>query len=111
MTAGWYGIDLDGTLARDDEGLLKGEIGSPVPEMVRFVKKLHGHGIEVRIMTARASNMTDREKKTLQSWLLEHIGFIPRITNSKDYDMVRLYDDRAVGIKPNTGRREDGKQL
>jgi hypothetical protein len=106
---GWIGVDLDGTLARDDEGLLDGEIGSPIPAMVKRVRKWHGAGIEVRIVTARAGTMTDREKRTLQAWLLENIGFIPRITNSKDYQMKELWDDRAVQVIPNTGRRSDGK--
>lgn len=106
----WVGIDLDGTLAKHGE-FDPAKIGAPIPDMVRFVKKLHGHGIEVRIMTARANDITDRNKKNLQAWLLEHLGFIPRITSSKDYEMSALYDDRAVGIVPNEGRRVDGRRL
>ena len=108
---GWTGIDLDGTLARDDEGLLDGEIGSPIPDMVRFVKRLHGHGVEVRILTARATDMDEKEKKRIRAWLYENLGFIPAITATKDKRMACLYDDRAVGIVPNEGRRADGKRL
>ena len=109
--SGWYGFDLDGTLARDDENLLDGEIGSPIPDMVRFVKKLHGHGQEVRILTARAAHMDEKEARRLRAWLFEVLGFIPRITASKDKDMKVLYDDRAIGIVPNEGRRADRKRL
>ena len=108
---GWIGIDLDGTLARDDEDLLDGEIGSPIPDMVRFVKRLHGHGKEVRLFTARASDMDDKERKRLRAWCLDTLGFIPAITCTKDKSMVALYDDRAIGIVPNEGRRADGKRL
>src|ERR1700733_1490998 len=108
MSNGWYGVDLDGTLARDDEGLMDGEIGSPIPAMVKRIRKWHGAGDEVRIVTARAGTMTDREKRTLQAWLLENIGFIPQITCSKDKAMLQLWDDRAVQVVPNTGRRADG---
>ncbi len=105
----WIGVDLDGTLARDDENLLAGEIGSPIPAMVRRIKRWHGHGLEVKIVTARAREMTDRQKKSLQAWLLEHIGFIPPITDRKDYEMTALWDDKAVQVIPNTGKRADGK--
>ena len=108
---GWIGVDLDGTLAKTSDDLLDGEIGDPVPDMVRFVKRLHGHGQEVRILTARATDMTEKETRLLRAWLFEHLGWIPRITASKDKDMKVLYDDRAIGIVPNEGRRADGKRL
>lgn len=36
-------------------------------------------------------------------WCLEHLGFLPEITNEKDYLMLELYDDRVKQVVPNKG--------
>lgn len=52
----WIGVDLDGTLAYYD--IAQGDaIGEPVPLMLARVKTWIAAGIEVRIVTARASFM------------------------------------------------------
>lgn len=107
----WIGVDLDGTLARDDVPLATPTgIGPPVPLMVGRVKQWLAAGIDVRIVTARVSgpytegfNEQD-QRLQIVNWCLEHIGRALPITCSKDYLMHELWDDRAVRVKRNTGR-------
>jgi hypothetical protein len=65
--------------------------------MVDRVKGWLEEGREVRLVTAR------KPSPAIRRWLKEHIGTVLPITNTKDYDMIALYDDRAVGVKRNTG--------
>lgn len=52
---GWYGFDLDGTLAKYDEWKGIGHIGEPIAPMVELMKKMHDEGKVVKIMTARVA--------------------------------------------------------
>lgn len=114
--SGWIGVDLDGTLA--EYGGWKGSdhIGAPVPLMLDRVKQWLIEGQEVRIFTARifhdGSDSRKEEAKqagnAILSWCKEHIGIPLPITCVKDYGMVEFWDDRAVQVIPNTGRRADG---
>lgn len=55
----------------------------------------------MKIFTARVS-MSGHEKP-IQGWLKRHgIGGL-EITNTKDFNMVEYWDDRAVQVIPNTG--------
>lgn len=55
-------------------------------------------------------NLLDRAYDAMiKAWCLEHLGQELEVTCSKDYGMILLYDDRAVQIIPNTGRRADGQ--
>jgi hypothetical protein len=96
----WVGVDFDGTLATYTSKQHP-SIGDPVPAMVARNKRWHAAGMEVRIVTARAQ---DRDLTAVRNWLLHHLGFMPPITDRKDYDMEVLYDDRAVRVEKNTGR-------
>ena len=121
---GWIGVDLDGTLAHYDGWKGAGHIGEPVPAMLERVKRWLAEGREVRIFTARVScpelplvNANNREarqarerraqayeaKRAIQAWCERHLGQRLNITNVKDYDMVALWDDRAVQVIKNTG--------
>lgn len=111
---GWIGVDLDGTLAeyfgwRDD-----GAIGAPVPLMLDRVRAWRAHGIEVRIFTARvggahgAGHDAAEQRRMILAWLKEHVGEELPITSIKDHLMIELWDDRAVQVVLNTGRRADG---
>ncbi|MHB8407790.1 MAG: hypothetical protein ACYDHY_06705 [Acidiferrobacterales bacterium] len=83
--------------------------------MVVRVKQWLLEGKEVRIMTARVAPEFRNwrhllaTKMAIEAWCLEHIGTTLPITNAKDPDMVELWDDRAVQVIPNTGKRADGK--
>jgi len=104
---GWIGVDLDGTLA-EYHGWNGGKIGKVIPKMLERVKQWIKEGQEVRIMTARASD-SNANLSAIEEWLEENgIGGL-EITNVKDFEMIELWDDRCVQVKPNTGERVDGK--
>ena len=110
MSKGWIGVDLDGTLAEYDHWRGIAHIGPPVPAMLERVKRWLAEGKDVRIFTARVS---DRDKMlathSIVEWCREHIGRPLPVTNIKDFGMVELWDDRAVQVERNTGRRMDGR--
>jgi hypothetical protein len=101
MSAPWIGVDLDGTLAHYNSGQWP-QIGDPIALMVERVKTWHARGIPIRILTARAGITADHVR--IQAWCQQHLGFTPPITDKKDFDMILLFDDRAIGVKSNTGR-------
>lgn len=106
---GWIGVDLDGTLAECDKWRGPLHIGKPVAAMVERLREVLAEGYEVRILTARVhpANVEGGRivTKYIQNWLEEECG-LPRlqVTCRKDFEMVELWDDRAVGVEPNTGR-------
>jgi hypothetical protein len=130
MRRGWIGVDLDGTLATYEKWAGPTEIGEPIPAMVERVKQWLVEGIEVRIFTARAYPLgyvhapycsdwkpgdnyeTVVAKQAVESimlWCEKHLGQILPVTCIKDYSMYELWDDRAVQVERNTGRRMDNE--
>ena len=62
------------------------------------------HGVEVRIFTARATELENIP--AIQDWLEKECG-LPRtmvVTCIKTYDIVELWDDRARQVVQNTGQ-------
>lgn len=115
MYRGWIGVDLDGTLAHYDGWKSEEHIGEPIEPMVRKVKELLAANHDVRIFTARVyddngKRDTRRVREVITEWCIRHIGCSLEITNVKDFAMTVLYDDRAIQIIPNTGRRADGQE-
>ncbi|MGV1835219.1 hypothetical protein ACQZ6C_10695 [Rhizobium rhizogenes] len=109
MSSGWIGVDLDGTLAKYDEWRGLTHIGEPIFPMVQRIRIWLNEGKEVRIFTAR---MADPDAHlfvdALHDWLyVLNIGPLGA-TNVKDFQMIELWDDRAVQVIPNTGMRADG---
>lgn len=126
---GWYGFDLDGTLAKYDKWEGIDHIGEPVKPMVDLIRKMHDEGKVVKILTARvapcrledgtigeqftwltpAPSSDPAAKYTatqyIQDWCEEvaHLGFIPEIVYQKDHLMLELYDDRVKQVVPNEG--------
>lgn len=99
---GWTGIDLDGTLAHYDTWKGIDHIGEPVAPMLRKVKQMLAAGAKIRIFTARAA--TPEAIPHIRAWLAKHD--LPEslpITNVKDFQMTKLYDDRCVYVFPNQG--------
>jgi hypothetical protein len=109
MSKGWIGVDLDGTLAKYDGWVGVDHIGDPVPLMVSRVKQWLKEGHEVRIFTARVSQVNrdldqlHRCYNNIQAWCKKHIGEALEVTCEKDLNMIELYDDRAVQVEANTG--------
>lgn len=114
MRGGWIGVDLDGTLAEYVGWNGPYTVGAPIPKMAERVRKWLAEGIEVKILTARASRDADGKRDrvaivVIQNWCQVHFGKKLEVTNEKDYGMIELWDDRAVQVIPNTGERADGK--
>lgn len=104
----WIGVDLDGTLAFEDDWRGIEHIGEPIPRMVERVKALIADGHDVRIFTARASRLqTDEERTTaircVEDWCEKHLGKRLPVTNEKDHFLKYFFDDRAIAVECNTG--------
>jgi hypothetical protein len=99
------GVDFDGTLARTDNAghfLPPYPLGDPIPEMVAMVKSLLAAGITVKIFSARACEPASIP--AIQAWTTaQGLGCL-EVTNVKDFDLVRFFDDRAIQVVPNEGR-------
>ena len=102
-TSGWYGVDLDGTLAEYNGWQGMEHIGKPIPLMLEKVKVWLSNGITVKIFTARAG--IPEQIPYIKKWLVEECG-LPEleITNVKDFAMAELWDDRCKHVEINTGR-------
>jgi hypothetical protein len=106
----WTGYDLDGTIAYFDHHSGIGTIGEPIPSMVEHLKASLAKG-EVRIVTARVAHGDDprlkdfiaHQRSMIEQWCLLHIGQVLKVTSEKDFDMVRLFDDRASEVITNRG--------
>lgn len=111
MSAGWIGVDLDGTLAHYEDFKGVEHIGDPIPAMVERVKGWLAEGQEVRIFTARVYEGQGEQwrdvkkaRSVIEAWCEKHFGQRLPITNGKDFDMIALWDDRAIQVIRNTGR-------
>lgn len=104
---GWYGVDLDATLARYDGWVHHTHIGEPIPLMVERVQLWLRQGKDVRIMTARVAvegkQAFSETVHAIRDWCKTHIGKELPITNCKDMGMIELWDDRARQVVENTG--------
>ena len=106
---GWIGVDLDGTLAEYHGWRGLWPIGAPVPAMLARVKRWLADDGDVRIMTARVSGPdAARAQRVIAAWCGHHIGVALPVTCQKDFGMRERWDDRAIQVEVNTGRRMDG---
>lgn len=72
--------------------------------MIARVKRWLREGRRVKIFTARAGDVEQIAK--VQAWLVTHGLPKLEVTNIKDPLCEAIYDDKAVGIKENTGMRK-----
>ena len=108
---GWVGFDLDGTLATYEGWKGWDHIGAPIQKTVDLAKSIMDKGVEVRILTARASvvsrslnNLTfEQVEKVIQDWTEEHLGVRLKVVTEKDALMYFFVDDSAVQVEKNTG--------
>ena len=98
---GWIGVDLDGTLAECVSGQDPFTIGAPVPLMYQRVLYWVRTGRTVKIFTARAGD--EKQRRLIEQWCKYHGLPKLEITDRKDFGMLALWDDRAVGVVPNMG--------
>lgn len=104
--SGYIAVDLDGTLAHydpsDPEKLSK--VGKPISRMLQRVRMWLREHKEVRIMTARVFDDPDGYQENLiQDWTETHLGMRLIVQCHKDYNMIELWDDRAVSVVNNSG--------
>lgn len=115
----WYGVDMDRTLVEYHKYSGPEELGAPILAMVNRVKEWLAEGeVEIRIFTARVylppnPNQRDIEYQLLahtaiEAFCMEQFGQRLAITCQKDSHCLRLYDDIARQVEPNTGRLIDG---
>lgn len=129
---GWYGFDLDGTLAKYDGWKGIDSVGDPIVPMVKLIQQMHDECKIVKIMTARVAPKDTPETKPnpyrtgnwcvqepdvqtwalkdewtalefIQEWCYRALGFVPEVVYQKDHLMLELYDDRAKQVVPNEG--------
>lgn len=106
----WIGVDLDGTLVKYDGWVGPEHIGELIPEMARRVREWLSKDREVRIFTARAFGPDrDEQIRIIEAWCERTFGQRLAVTCTKDFGMIELWDDRAVQVIPNTGKRADGQ--
>lgn len=91
-------VDFDGTLVTCGMGGTQ-----PIVLMVERVKKWLANGIEVKICTARAFDPRPGDLEEVEYFCLKYFGKRLEITCSKDYNMLEIWDDRAIQVRPNTG--------
>lgn len=99
---GWIGFDLDATLAVHADGAGIRTIGEPIPKMVARLMRHIKEGYEVKIFTARGND--PEQVEMIKEWLRVHKLPDLEVTATKDYRLIRFYDDRAISVEPNTGR-------
>lgn len=98
---GWIGVDLDGTLATSGPTSDYLGIGEPVPHMLLRVHHWLRTGRTVKIFSARAKDSSD--VRNIHKWCERH-GLPPlEVTCEKDYGMIAIWDDRAVGVVRDLG--------
>ena len=128
MSKGWIAVDLDGTIAHHTGWKGEDHIGEPIPKMVERVKRWLADGKEVGIFTARVGmcdrqsengvidnfKFAERQQALIKAWCKQHIGQELRVTASKDFEMLELWDDRAIQVIVNEGEpvasKEDRKR-
>jgi hypothetical protein len=111
MGKSWYGYDVDGTIAYYDPAQGIDTIGTPIPSMIDHIHATLAAGYGVRLVTARVAHadnprlqkfITD-QRAMIEAWCLKHIGQVLPVTSEKDFDMIRLFDDRATEVITNRG--------
>jgi hypothetical protein len=105
-TKGWFGFDLDGTVAFY-ESYGDGSIGAPIKPMIRRIRHYLKQGRIVKFVTARVhpshglEAVTERQK--IESFCQEQFGQVLPVVCEKDMHMIALFDDRAEQVIPNKG--------
>lgn len=101
--------DFDGTLAYYDRWRGAMHFGAPIPAMIKKIQQHIRNGDIVEIFTARIQgdeNHTSEEViEGIKQWCERHIGQRLEVTNIKKTYFDLFYDDRAVQVLKNTGRR------
>lgn len=125
---GWYGFDLDGTLAKYDGWKGIDHIGEPVKPMVDLIRKMHDEGRVVKILTARVAHRhnvntdpslgPDGPKDTYDgeqsvSTFVRHADGAPACAVKRKYasDFIREWCEANLGFLPEITHEKDHLML
>lgn len=112
----WVGFDLDGTLAEYDGWHGIDHIGAPITPMVELVKRLHGGGTRVKIMTARVSPRSTESNEAVKD---EQFIWMPcpnKGENKKDasewykkyaHEFIEEWCEKHLGFVPEIVHEKD----
>ena len=125
---GWYGFDLDGTLAKYDGWKGIDHIGEPVKPMVDLIRKMHDEGRVVKILTARVAHrhnvntdpslgpdgpkdIYDGEQSV--STFVRHADGTPACAVKRKYasDFIREWCEANLGFLPEITHEKDHLML
>lgn len=98
---GWIGVGLDGTLAESEQNGDPRHIGPPVLQMLKRVNYWVKTGRTVKIFTARAGDAED--VALIQQWCVRYGLPELEVTDRKDFGLIALWDNLAVGVVSNLG--------
>ena len=105
-----WGLDFDGTVSFYEKWV-PGELGEPIPEMVRKVKEALADGVQIVIFTARVYPGESYERALeatqhviqIAQWCQDVFGEVFPITCQKFPFFTKIIDDRAVQVLENSG--------
>lgn len=131
--ANWYGFDFDRTLVQYHGWKGPGHVGENIQDLVDLLVMHMERGDFVKIFTARVHPILSvslfgemevvkgattgdflvgqEAVRAIQRWCMTNLNHGLPITCVKDPQCLALYDDIAVQVVPNEGRRADGKPL
>jgi hypothetical protein len=105
------GCNLDRTLAFFDGWRGPMHIGRPIPAMVRCIQDHLAKGDHVTIFSSRIHDYekmgvsAEQVTKAIGDWTEFNVGVRLPATNVKLHTFDRIYDDIAIQVIPNTGKR------
>lgn len=118
---GWYGFDIDGTLARYDGWKGIDHIGEPIKPMVELVKRMHAAGEVVKILTARVAPrdvLEMRPNPYFKSGVPDYVRqnastlkylYYTRLWNAKMF--IRDWCLKNLGFIPEITHQKDGLMI
>lgn len=106
VMAGWIAVDFDGTLSEYGGWQGDSHVGKPIKKMVDRVKTWLDKGRDVRIFTSRVAKAGDgamKSRAAIEAFCMEQFGRKLIVTAIKDKDIIQIWDDKAVGVRTNSG--------
>jgi len=101
-------VDFDRTLSQYEKWESVEHTGEPVPAIVEACQLAMARGFRIRVFTARVAPRDDgshvRAAEVIRAWTRQVFGRELDVTCVKGPDVAEIWDDRACGIEPNTGR-------
>ena len=82
--------------------------------MVEIAKAFLSAGRQIKIVTARVCSTqpegdAEKAREAIEAWSEAFLGQKVEVTAEKDWNLIKLYDDRCIQVEHNTGRLMLGK--